>query len=82
MKLELTTKRAIEYEEKTGKDILEFLQEVSKTGKLTIKEVVDLFSAMGEKYTLELFDSWELPLTDKIIAIVEAIKDYAQGKKA
>lgn len=81
MDLKLTTKRALEYEERTGKDILIFIQEIAKTEKITIKEVIDLFLAMGENYTIEDFDKWDISLTEKITEIMNAVKEYTQGKK-
>lgn len=81
MKLKLNTVRALQYEERTGKDILVFLEGVAKTNEIKIRDIVDLFMAMGDGYTVEDFDKWDKPYIDKVNAILEAVKEYAQGKK-
>ena len=80
MELKLTTKRALEYEESTGKDLLEFLSEVAKTERIKIKDVVEIFATMGENYTVEMFDAWDLSFSKKLVEIMNAVKEYAQGK--
>lgn len=82
MELKLTTKRALEYEERTGKDLFKFLQEVAKTEEVTIKDIVELFIAMGDNYTVEVFDAWDIPFKEKVVAVMTAAKEYVQGKKA
>ena len=81
MELKLTTKRALEYEKRTGVDIIEKLETISKTGSVKIKDVVDLFLAMGENYTVEMFDQWDKPFVEKATDIVNAVLEYAQGTK-
>lgn len=82
MELKLTTKRALEYEAKTGLDIIEKLQEIAEAGSIKIKDILDLFAAMGENYTAEVFDAWDATFVDKASAIIEAIVFYAQGNIA
>ena len=79
MELKLTTKRALEFERKTGTDVIEKLEAISKTGTVKIKDVVDLFIAMGENYTVEMFDQWDIPFVEKATEIVNAVLVYAQG---
>lgn len=79
MELKLTTKRALEYERRTGVDIIEKLEEISKTGSVKIKDVVDLFLAMGDNYTVEMFDQWDKPFVEKATDVVNAVLLYAQG---
>jgi len=81
MELKLTTKRALEFEKRTGVDIIEKLETISKTGSVKIKDVVDLFLAMGENYTVEMFDQWDKPFVEKATDIVNAVLEYAQGTK-
>lgn len=76
MELKLTTKRALEFEEKTGKDLLAFVQEIGETGKITVKDMLSLFEAMGENYTIEVFDAWDADFTTKSKAIMNAVKAY------
>jgi len=82
MELKLTTKRALEYQAKTGKDIIAFLQEVSRTNTFTIQEMVDLFSAMGDGYTVEVFDAWDAPFEVKAKELILAVKAYVQGNSS
>lgn len=79
MELKLTTKRALEYEKKTGVDVIEKLEEISKTGSIKIKDVVELFEAMGDNYTVEVFEAWDEPFVDKATKIVNAVLEYTQG---
>lgn len=79
MELKLTTKRALEYEKRTGVDIIEKLEEISKTGSVKIKDVVDLFLAMGDNYTVEMFDQWDKPFVEKATDVINAVLEYAQG---
>jgi len=81
MELKLTTKRALEYEKRTGVDVIEKLETISKSGSVKIKDVVDLFLAMGENYTVEMFDQWDKPFVEKATDIVNAVLEYAQGTK-
>lgn len=81
MELKLTTKRALQYEERTGKDIFEVCQRIAETNLLRLKDAVELFSAMGDDCTVEKFDEWDVPFADKVVAIVTAIKEYSEGKK-
>lgn len=80
MNLKLTTKRAIEFEKRTGKDLLKALEEIAQSGKISLNDIVELFIALGDNYTIEMFDAWEASLVDKLNAIVMAIKEYTQGK--
>ncbi len=82
MELKLTTKRALAYEQKTGIDIITKLESIAKEGSIKIKDVVDLFEAMGENYTVEMFDQWDKPFVEKSNDIVNAILIYAQGTTA
>lgn len=79
MELKLTTARALKYEEKTGLDIMLKLEEISKLGTIKVKDVLELFEAMGENYTVEVFDAWEIPFVEKATAIINAVVIYAQG---
>lgn len=79
MELKLTTKRALEYEERTGVDIIEKLREISESGKVKIRDIVDLFLAMGDNYTVEMFEQWDKPLVEKATDIINAVIVYAQG---
>lgn len=81
MELKLTTPRALEYEKRTGKDIIEFLKTISQTNSIRVQDVVDLFIAMGDGYTVKEFDEWDASFNEKIIAIIGAIKEYTEGKK-
>lgn len=81
MELKLTTLRALDYEQRTGKDIVVFLKEVADTNMITVREAVDLFIAMGDGYTVEDFDKWDAPYNEKLVALMEAVKDYTAGKK-
>ncbi len=76
MELKLTTKRALEFEEKTGKDLIVFVQEIGETGKITVKDMLSLFEAMGENYTIEVFDAWDADFMTKSTAIMNAVKAY------
>lgn len=81
MELKLTTPRALDYEKRTGKDIVVFLKQVADTNMITVREAVDLFIAMGDGYTVEDFDNWDAPYNEKLVALMEAVKDYTTGKK-
>lgn len=79
MELKLTTKRALEYEKRTGVDIIEKLKEISESGSVKIKDIVDLFLAMGDNYTVEMFEQWDKPFVEKATDIINAVLVYAQG---
>ncbi len=79
MELKLTTKRALEFEAKTGKDVLDTVMEMADSGKVRVKDVVNLFEAMGENYTVEVFEAWDLPFVEKAEKILEAVAKYTQG---
>lgn len=79
--LKLTTKRALEYEEKTGKDIIEVLQEIAETEVITVKTIVGLFTALGEGYDADTFESWDDTFAGKATKTIEACKEYIQGSK-
>ena len=79
MELKLTTKRALEYEERTGNDIVTKLQEIGNTGAVKIKDVVDLFAAMGDSYTVDVFDAWDATFVDKATAIFNEVKRFVNG---
>lgn len=81
MELKLTTVRALAYEKKTGQDILNKVQQIAKDGFISLKDTLDLFEALGEDNTVEKFDAWDAPLADKMVAIVDAVREYIEGKK-
>lgn len=81
MELRITTKRALEFEERTGKDIVQLLKQMKDTNSFTVRDIVDLFIACGEGYTVEMFDLWDLPLADKVTAIMKAVEVFFAGKK-
>ena len=81
MELHLTTARALKYEDRTGRDIFEVCQEIAQTQLVKISTVVQLFSAMGDNYTPEVFDTWNVPFSEKVVAIIEEINNFTQGKK-
>ena len=66
MELKLTTERALAYEDRTGKDLIEFIKQVGETDTISIRDTVELFIAMGENYTVKTFDEWEIPYAKKI----------------
>nr|DAH56649.1 MAG TPA: tail tube protein [Caudoviricetes sp.] len=76
MELRLTTKRVLEFENRTGKDVLKLLQEIAKTNEVSIKDIVELFIACGENYTVEMFDMWDIPFVEKTQAIMDAVSKY------
>lgn len=80
MELKLTTARAIEYEERTGKDLLAFLEEVTRTNCIGVRDTIEIFKSMGEGYNAATFDAWDLPFVDKLKAIMNAVKEYTKGK--
>ncbi len=80
MELKLTTLRALAFEEKTGKDLLKFIQGVSESNEIGLKDIIELFIALGKDYTIEMFDAWDLPLLAKTEAILKAVEEYIQGK--
>jgi len=81
MDLKITTARALEYEERTGSDIVEKMKEIGTTGVIKVKDAVELFKACGEDYTVEKFEEWNVPFVEKATKIVEAVKTYLQGNK-
>lgn len=76
MELKLTTKRILEFEERTGKDVLDLLQNIAKTNRVSVKDMVELFIACGEGYTLEMFEAWEASFMEKSEAILNAVAKY------
>lgn len=80
MDLKLTAKRAIEFEERTGIDLLIYLKQVAETGEISTKMLVELFKAMGDGYTVADFDKWEASYTVKAAAIMNAVKEFTDGK--
>nr|DAW41955.1 MAG TPA: hypothetical protein [Caudoviricetes sp.] len=84
MELKLTTVRAMKFEERTGRDILDTLNSLSTAAQEgrtpTLRQLLDIFSAMGDNYDAETFDAWDVPLVDKIYAIADAVQVYMQGK--
>ena len=86
MELKLTTVGALAFEERTGRDILETLGDIASAAEAgrtpKLKQLVDIFCSMGKDYNVEMFDEWEAPLQEKIIAISEAAKVYIVGKNA
>ena len=81
MELKLTTARALKFEKNTGKGIIEFLKEVSDTGTISLTETVELFAALGDNYTVEVFDAWDIPYAEKLEKMFAAVTEYVQGKK-
>lgn len=79
MELKLTTKRAMAYEAKTGNDIISKMQEISDTGRVTIKDAFQLFEAMGDNNTVEVFDAWDASFVDKTTAIFNEVKRFIGG---
>ena len=82
MELKITTKRALEFEERTGKDLVELLQQINKTGKFKVRDILDIFVACGEGYDTDKFDSWDVPLYDKVKEIMKAVEKYFGTEKA
>lgn len=82
MDLKLTTVRALQYEERTGKDIIVFMQQVAETGTIKVRDIVELFMACGENYNETTFDAWDASFTYKATQVIEAVKVYIQGKNA
>lgn len=80
MELKITTARALEYEARTGVDIVEKMKEIGETGVIKVKDTVELFKACGENYTVEMFDAWDVSFAEKAKMIVEAVKIYLQGQ--
>ena len=80
MELKLTAKRAMEFEERTGVDLLLYLKEVAATGEISMKMMVELFKSMGDGYTVDDFDNWQAPYTEKATAIMNAVKEFTEGK--
>lgn len=80
MELKLTTERALAYEDRTGKDLIEFIKQVGETDTISIRDTVELFIAMGENYTVKTFDEWEIPYAKKLEAVMLAIKEFTSGK--
>lgn len=76
MELKVTTKRVLAYEEKTGKDLFEFLKTVEETDKIKVRDLVELFEICGEGYTVDVYDAWEATFIDKCEAIFNAIGKY------
>lgn len=81
MKLELNTKRALKFEERTGVDLIQLLRQIHDTQTFKLRDIVDLFIACGDDYTVEMFDSWDAPLSDKVNQIIAAIDAYFEAKK-
>lgn len=80
MYLKLTAKRAMEFEARTGKDLLIALKEVAETGEITMKLMIELFISMGDGYTVDDFDKWDASYKDKATAIMNAVKEFTDGK--
>lgn len=80
MELKLTTKKALEYEERTGNDIVTKLQEIGETGAVKIKDVVDLFAAMGDNYTVDVFDAWDATFVNKAAEIFNEVRRFIGGE--
>lgn len=73
--------RALQYEERTGNDLLKFLEEVGKTNVIGLKDLIDLFQALGEGYDVETFDAWDVPFPEKAEKIMLAVGEYLGVKK-
>lgn len=83
MELKLTTKRVLEFEDRTGKDVMKLLQSIAESGTVSVRDVVDLFIACGENYTVEMFDAWDASFVHKSEAIMKAVADFmGTGSKA
>ena len=80
MELKLTTLRALKFEEETGKDIVETVREIGETDKITVKDVVSLFKAMGDGYTVEKFDEWGASFSEKAKAVITEAARYISGR--
>ena len=80
MDLKLTAKRAMEFEARTGVDLLIYLKQVAETGEISMKMLIELFMAMGDNYTVDTFDNWDAPYTTKVTAIMNAVKEFTDGK--
>lgn len=76
MKLKLTTKRALEFQKRTGKDLMRLLNEVDKTEVIELSDAVELFCCLGDGYTVDDFDAWDASFGDKLTAILQAVADY------
>ncbi len=80
MDLKLTAKRAMEFETRTGVDLLIYLKSVAETGEISMKMLIELFKAMGDNYTVDDFDNWDAPYTVKVAAVMNAVKEFTDGK--
>ena len=80
MNLKLTAKRAMEFEARTGVDLLIYLKQVAETGEISMKMLIELFMAMGDNYTVDTFDNWDAAYTVKVTAIMNAVKEFTDGK--
>lgn len=81
MELKLTTVRALKFEKNTGKGVIEFLKGVADVGTVSVTDIVALFAALGDNYTVEVFDAWDIPYTEKLEKMFAAVAEYVQGKK-
>lgn len=81
MELKLTTKRVLAYEAETGNDIVSKMQEIGETGTVKFKDVIDLFSAMGEGYDVDKFDAWEGSFIEKATAVFNEVKRFINGEE-
>lgn len=81
MELKVTTERALDFEARTGKDMLNVLHNIEKTNEVKIREIVDLFIACGENYTVAMFDAWDKPFMSKVQDIMNAVGKYFGTQK-
>ena len=82
VELKLTTRGALSFEEKTGKDVVEVLKEISDTETLKVSIVLALYECMGEGNDVDSFDAWDAPFTDKAAAVMQACSAYMKGKSS
>lgn len=79
MVLKMTTKRALEFEQRTGKDLLVHLKQVNETGEVRLADVIELFCCLGDGYTVDDYDAWDAPFQEKLKEIYKAAASYFEG---
>lgn len=80
--LKLTTRGAISFEEKTGRDIVEVLKEINEKESFSVGTIVSLYECMGEGNSIETFDAWDEPFAQKAMKVIKACSNYLQGKSS
>ena len=76
MELKITTVRALDFEARTGRDMLKVLKEAEKSNEISLRDVIDLFISCGDGYTPDMFDEWVASFTDKVEAVFAAVAKY------